>query len=354
MEVILADLQPMLDLPAVRAGLIMAAAFVAAVFFRIVFFRVVLSLTSRTTTDVDDRMALVIRGPVFYSFLLGGLALVVIDLGLPPAARFILLGLIKTLALLIWFIGVSRLVSIMLNLLSRSMNSSSWIQPKTLPLFEISSKVLIIGGAFYLLLVSWNINVTSWVASAGVVGIAVGFAAKDTLANLFAGVFILADTPYKLGDFVVLDNNIRGRVTDIGVRSTRVLTRDDIEVTVPNALIANAQIVNEAGGRHEMMRVRVSVSVAYGSDVDRVREVLMSCIDGVEHLSSSPEPRVRFREMGDSGLRFELLAWITEPVFRGRVLDTLNSRVYKALNEAGIEIPYNKLDLYLKEIPEQR
>jgi len=354
MEVVLADIQPMLDLPAVRAGVIMAAAFLAALLSRVVFFRLVMRLTRKTDNDIDDRMALVLRGPVFYSFLLGGLALVVLDLGLAPAAEFILLGLIKTLALLIWFVGANRLAAIFLGVLSRSMNRFFWIQPKTLPLFEISARVLIIGGAFYLLLVSWNINVTSWVASAGVVGIAVGFAAKDTLANLFAGVFILADTPYKLGDFVVLDNNIRGRVTDIGVRSTRVLTRDDVEVTVPNALIANAQIVNEAGGRHQKMRVRASVSVAYGSDVDRVKEVLMSCVDGVENVSAVPAPRVRFREMGDSGLRFELLAWIDEPVFRGRVLDILNTRVYKALNGAGIEIPYNKMDLYLKEIPEKR
>ena len=75
-----------------------------------------------------------------------------------------------------------------------------------------------------------------------------GFAAKDTLANLFAGVFILADAPYKIGDFIVLDGGERGRVTKIGIRTTRILTRDDVEITIPNATIANSKIINESGG----------------------------------------------------------------------------------------------------------
>jgi small-conductance mechanosensitive channel len=212
-------------------------------------------------------------------------------------------------------------------------------------------KVVVVGGSIYFAFIAWNINVTSWMASAGIVGIAVGFAAKDTLANLFSGLFILADAPYKIGDFIILDNDLRGIVKEIGIRTTRLLTRDDIEITLPNAVIGNAQIVNETGGPHQKMRVRVKVSVAYGSDIDRVREVLMGCVEGVDHVSPYPEHRVRFRSFGDSGLNFELLAWIVEPVYRGKVLDELNANVYKELNKAGIEIPYYKHDVYIKELP---
>jgi small-conductance mechanosensitive channel len=73
----------------------------------------------------------------------------------------------------------------------------------------------------------------------------------------------------------------------------------------------------------------------------------------VQHVVEAPVPRVRFRSFGSSGLVFELLAWIEEPVFRGRVLHELNGKVYKALNAAGIEIPYSKQDVYVKEMPEQ-
>ncbi|MBW2456913.1 MAG: mechanosensitive ion channel, partial [Deltaproteobacteria bacterium] len=98
--------------------------------------------------------------------------------------------------------------------------------------------------------------------------------------------------------------------------------------------------------------VRVTVEVAYGSDVDQVREVLMSCAEGVDHVRPDPEPRVRFREFMSSGLRFQLMAWIDEPVLRGRTLDALNTRVYKELGRAGIEIPFPKRDVYIKETPE--
>jgi len=98
--------------------------------------------------------------------------------------------------------------------------------------------------------------------------------------------------------------------------------------------------------------VRVTVEVAYGSDVDKVREVLMSCAEGVEHVCAEPEPRVRFRQFMDSGLRFQFMAWIDEPVLRGRVLDALNTRVYKELAKAGIEIPFPQRDVHIKEHPE--
>jgi len=264
------------------------------------------------------------------------------------------LGLLKTFIALLWAVALMRVGRILLEVVSGMVDKIKFIEPKTLPLFEMILKVVVVGGFFYFVCIAWNVPLTSWLASAGVIGIAVGFAAKDTLSNLFSGIFIVADTPYKVGDFVVLDNTIRGQVLEIGMRSTRLLTRDDIEVTVPNAVIANSQIVNQTGGPHEKMRVRVKVEAAYGSDIDMVEEVLLECVEGVEHLVEEPSPRVRFRSFGASGLVFELMAWIEKPVFRGRVLHALNGKVYKAFRLAGIEIPYSKQDVYVKELPGQR
>ncbi|GIS88459.1 MAG: hypothetical protein CM1200mP18_11690 [Gammaproteobacteria bacterium] len=91
--------------------------------------------------------------------------------------------------------------------------------------------------AVFVVIVVWDLDATGWLASAGVVGLAVGFAAKDTLSNLIAGVFIMADAQYKIDDLFILDSGERGQVTHIGLRSTRFLTRDDIEITVPNAVM---------------------------------------------------------------------------------------------------------------------
>jgi small-conductance mechanosensitive channel len=264
---------------------------------------------------------------------------------------YVVMGFLQTAVALVWAVAGMRVGRIVLGAVSRNVNRLQWIQPKTLPLLDMILKVVVVAGFLYFACIAWHVPLTSWLTSAGIVGIAVGFAAKDTLANLFAGIFIVADAPYEIGDFVVLDNRIRGQVVDIGMRSTRLLTRDDIEVTIPNAVIGNAQIVNQTGGPHEKMRVRIKVSAAYGSDADQVSEVLLGCVDGVDHVCANPEPRVRFREFGDSGLLFELLAWIDEPVYRGRVTHALNTGVYKAFNAAGIEIPYAKQDVYVKEFP---
>jgi small-conductance mechanosensitive channel len=332
-----------------RIAMIVVGSVVAALLMRWLFHRIVSALVKKTESEVDDQMAHAVRTPILLSLVLAGAAWAVLDLELEKPYEFVCLGVIKTLLVLIWAFAGMRVGTVILEAVSRQVDRIAWVQPKTLPLFDIVLKVLVVGGALYFAFIAWNINVTSWLASAGIVGIAVGFAAKDTLANLFAGIFILADAPYKLGDFIILDNNLRGIVTDIGIRSTRLLTRDDVEITVPNAVIGNSKIINESSGPYQKMRVRVTVYVAYGSDIDRVREVLMSCTDKVEQLSTDPAPRVRFREFGDSGLKFQLMAWIDEPVYRGWVLDQLNANVYKALNEAGIEIPYQKHDVYIKE-----
>jgi MscS family membrane protein len=206
---------------------------------------------------------------------------------------------------------------------------------------------VVVGAAVYVVMAAWEIDVSAWLASAGIVGIAVGFAARDTLANLFAGIFILADAPYKLGDFIVLDSGERGRVTDIGIRSTRLLTRDDIEITLPNAVIANAKIANETGGPYKKTRVRATVGVAYGSDIDHVREVLQGVLAECEYVEPYPEPQVRFREMGDSALVFQVRGWVAEPVLVGRTIDALNTAIYKRFAETGIEIPFPQRVVHL-------
>jgi small-conductance mechanosensitive channel len=339
------------DSPLERATVILVVAVVVAFVARMAFRHLVHRFTRSTDTDVDDRLASILQGPVFWSIVFGGVWLAEIPLDLQEGLNLAVKGVMLTMIVVMWSLALLRSSKVILEALSRNVDRVKWIQPKTVPLLDMVAKFLVAGAGIYFICVAWGIPLTSWLASAGIVGIAVGFAAKDTLANLFSGVFILADAPYKVGDFVILDGGLRGEVQEIGIRSTRILTRDDVEVTVPNAVIANARIVNETGGPSDKMRVRVKVAAAYGSDVDQVRDVLLSCTEGAPWLAADPAPRVRFRAFGDSGLDFELLAWIERPLYRGRVVDELNRRVYKAFAAAGIEIPYPKQDVYVKELP---
>jgi len=306
-----------------------------------------------TETTFDDELLNILRRPLFLTIVLIGLGLTTDVLELDEGISAVTLSILKTIAIFIWALFLARFLGLILIYFSDDESRYQLIQERTLPLLKNLSIILVIGFATYLIFLAWRIDVTAWLASAGIIGIAISFAAKDTLANLFSGVFIVADAPYQIGDYIVLDSGERGMVTEIGIRSTRLLTRDDVEITVPNAVMGNAKITNEAGGPYEKFRIRVAVGVAYGSDIDQVRQILVDVAEKNENVCEAPEPRVRFRTFGDSGLNFELLCWVDKPVLRGRVLDALNSEVYKRFQAEGVEIPYPKRDVYIKSQPRE-
>ncbi|MEW8049806.1 MAG: mechanosensitive ion channel family protein [Candidatus Thiodiazotropha sp.] len=311
--------------------------------------------TSHTTTHVDDLIVQYLRSPLFWTLTLIGVVASSTMVGIDESFSSTLASFVLSVLIFLWMLFTVRVSKLLLSEASRRAKPNAMVRPQTLPLFTNIAAITIIVFAVYFMFQSWHVDMTAWLASAGIAGIAIGFAAKDTLANLFSGVFIMADSPYKIGDYVVLDDGggIRGKVTHIGIRSTRLLTRDDVEVTIPNSIMGNSKVVNESGGPHVKYRIRVAVGVAYGSDIDQVRDVLMSVARESEAVCEQPEPRVRFRAFGASSLDFELLCWVDNPELRGRVLDALNSTVYKRFLVEGIEIPFAKQDLYIKELPDK-
>ena len=313
----------------------------------VVIKRVARKWIERTTFKLDDYVLDIFHRPIFVSILLFGLALATERLAFRARIDFVTIGGLKTIGILIWAIAVARLAKLLLSYISHDKSRFKLIQDRTLPLFNNLLLIIVISVTLYVLFLVWNIDLTAWMASAGILGLAVSFAAKDTLANLFSGVFIMADAPYKLGDMIVLESGERGNVTSIGIRSTRLLTRDDVEITVPNSIMGNTKVINEAGGRHEKYRIRVKVGVAYGSDIDKVHEILLDVAHNNAQVCSTPEPRVRFRAFGDSSLDHELLCWVSTPVLRGRVLHMLNTAIYKRFLKDKIEIPFPQRDVHI-------
>ncbi|MDH3350896.1 MAG: mechanosensitive ion channel family protein, partial [Gammaproteobacteria bacterium] len=203
-------------------------------------------IAMRSRTDLDDRFIDLLHRPIFLSFVLLGLSLATQRIQLPDSPEFITLGALKTIAVVIWYNMLRHLTDVLIQA-SRRNRESKLVQTGMLALIQNVFKVVLFALAIYFVFLAWDINVTAWVASAGIVGLALSFAARDTLSNLFAGVSIVMDAPYKTGDFIILDGGERGVVTHIGLRSTRLLTRDDVEITIPNGIIGNSKIINEAG-----------------------------------------------------------------------------------------------------------
>ncbi len=339
------------SIPLLKFFIVACVGYIIGKIIQFIIMRSVTQVTKRTRTQVDDKLIELLQRPIFLTVFYLFLILATKTLNVSDSFKNNLVRIILTLIVFMWMTRGFKILHLLLQVLSDLRNKFKMIQRKTVPLFDLIGKITLVAAGSYFILLIWGINPTAWLASAGVIGIAVGFAAKDTLSNLFSGFFIIADTPYKVGDFVVLDSGERGMVTNVGIRSTRILTRDDVEITVPNAVIGNAKIKNESGGRWEKKRLRIKVGVAYGTDLDLVVKVLEEIGTSADNVCKNPAPRVRMRLFGASSIDFELLVWIDEPVLKGRVTHSLLMTVYKKFNEHNIEIPYSKQDIYIKEMP---
>ena len=332
-----------------QAGLLVIGSLVAAKVVDWIITSGLSRLANRTASTIDDRIIQILHRPIYYSILFMGLGISIQLFQLPEIITFVFIGLFKTTAIFIWSIALFQSFMHFINWYSsHKAPGEGIVQPHTLPLFDNIGKVVIFLVSVYFILISWKINVTGLLASTTVLAAILGFAAKDTVANLFAGFFIMADTPYKPGDYINLDGGERGYVKHIGLRSTRIMTRDDIEITLPNSLIANSKIINESGGPKENERVRITISVAYGSDIDQVRTILEDIAKSSDNVLQNPHPRVRFRTFGDSGIIFQLLFWIAKPEDRGKITDELNTTIYKQFEKDKIEIPFPQRTIHLK------
>jgi small-conductance mechanosensitive channel len=218
------------------------------------------------------------------------------------------------------------------------------------PVFSNVWTLVVAVGTAAALLRLYNIDITPLLGAAGVAGIAVGFAAKDTVANFFGGIALYFDDTYKLGDYIVLDSGEAGTVVEVGIRSTTLMTRDEVLVTVPNSALNAAKIVNESAPQRRR-RIRVPIGVAYGTDVDEFEALVTELAQEEPLVLDSPKPRMRLRRFGDSALEYELLCWVASPTRRARATHELNRTIYQELTARGIEIPYPKRDLTVTGAP---
>ncbi len=341
------DIVSFLGDPLLRAGAILLMFFLLAIVMDRVVHRAVARFAARTRTDLDDKLVAILRRPMSITILLAGVWSALRSLHGPGSVEDLAKALCLSVIIIFWTVALTRVGSVMLH--AASLLPGSPVQRQTMPVFEMGNKVVVIGMGFYFLFDAWDIDITAWVAGAGITGIVIGLAAQDTLSNLFAGIFILADAPYKLGDFLTLGDGTRGRVTHIGLRSTRILTNQSIEIIIPNAELASSRITNESGGPSTPARVDVVVGVAYGVDIDRVRRVLLEEARAVEGLAEGEafRPRAFFFNFGESSLDFRVVVYPANPADKEPIIDAMHTRIYKRLNAEGIEIPYSKHDVYL-------
>lgn len=249
--------------------------------------------------------------------------------------------------------AISSFVYNFINLYGRWMASQTEtdLDDRIIRVLEVSARYVIWFIAILMVLRMLDVDITPLVAGAGLAGLAVALAAQDIVSNFFGGAVILVDKPFAVGDRIKIDEFL-GDVISIGPRSTRIKTLDYQMVTIPNSKVSSSVIVNYALPDVKL-KIKIPISAAYGSDITRVKEILVDI--GHEAAARSecvlfdPEPSAYFLEFGASSLDFMLVIWAKAFNLTWDVQDYVNTRVYERFAEEGIEIPFPQMDVHMRE-----
>ena len=194
-----------------------------------------------------------------------------------------------------------------------------------------------------------GVNVMPFIAGAGVMGVAVGFAAKDTLSNLIAGILLIIDRPFEIGDRIEVwsapaGSASWGDVIDIGLRATRIKTTDNIVVIIPNNEIMTRDIVNYTI-ISSSIRVRVNIGIAYDADMVKAKALIIQAAQSADWILAEPSPKVVVRDFGESSVELQLRVWIKDARKRMDTISYITDTVKTLFDQNGIEIPFPKRDI---------
>ena len=194
-----------------------------------------------------------------------------------------------------------------------------------------------------------GINVMPFIAGAGVAGVAIGFAAKDTLSNLIAGVLLIIDRPFEIGDRIEVWSAPKGSATwgdvvDIGLRATRIKTTDNIVIIIPNNEVMLRDIINYTA-INSKIRVRVNIGISYEADLKKAKSLIIEVAESMPWASADPKPVVVVNNFGDSSVDLQLRVWIDNARKRIHTISYVTDQVKEVFDREGIEIPYPKRDI---------
>ncbi len=203
-----------------------------------------------------------------------------------------------------------------------------------------------------ILLSHFGVNVLACSTALGVTGFALSLAARDTLTNMIAGFTILVDRPFRVGDRIEIQEvGTWGDVVEIGVRTTRIRTRDNRMVIVPNSTISKSQVVNYTFP-DPRYRVQMDIGVGYGTDIEQVRRIIIDTVSRVEGVLTDKPVDALYVEMGASAMIFRVRWWLESYVDTRQMFDRVNTALQGALDEAGIDMPYPTENLNLRVQPD--
>ncbi len=314
-------------------------------------------LVAWTKSDLDDQILHSVRRMLLWTVeagVLWSLALIWFapgPEGAPPRAA----EWVAALWIAFLFVPLSRLACDVVLVVGTQFAARrrTGLDATALPLATRVLRFLLVALGVMIALDRLGINIQPFLAGSAVVGLAISFAAKDTLSNLIAGILLVLDRPFQVGDRIELwsaptETGTWGDVIDIGLRATKIRNPDNLVVVVPNNEIMRRDIVNYTMSGQDI-RLRIPFSVAYESNLERAKALLVAAAAEVQGVKLEPAPVVIVRGFGPSEVNLELRVWVVEARNRRRIADEITAKILVAFAEEGVEIPYPKRELYIRE-----
>ncbi len=318
------------------------------------FFRWLSNKADITESEFDDILVLSFGKPITVGILIISFFFALGYIAIPAEYTWILES--KYLNALYIALGawvVSIFVQNFIGLYGRWMadKTESDIDDKIIDFLEVAARYIVWFVAILFILSYLDINITPLIAAGGIFGLAIALAAQDLISNFFGGAIIIVDKPFGVGDRIKIEGNL-GDVVSIGPRSTRIRTLDYQLLTIPNSKVANSIVTNYAMPDIKL-KIKLPVSVAYGSDIAQVKKILFEiCDHAVAHstyIIDDPKPNVFFLEFGASSLDFMIVIWAKKFNMSWEIKDWINTEINRRFTEVGIEIPFPQMDVHMRE-----
>ncbi|MBN2044368.1 MAG: mechanosensitive ion channel [Anaerolineales bacterium] len=335
---------------AISAGIVIAALILTKPLLTFLLDRVIGRITSATHNTLDNYLIAAIRPPLFWLVIaicfdisLGRLSFLITDIqGEIDIAFYLIYSTLTTIT--IW-----RLIGTVAEwYTATAADKTDTPYNQIVPFVSRIARILLIGIAAIIILDHFDVEVSGLLATLGIGSLAIALAAQAALSDTISGIMIMLDRPFRIGDRIeIMELDTWGDVEDIGLRSTRIRTRDNRMVVVPNSVISKSLVVNYAYPNSEY-RIEIHVGVAYGTDLEFARKTLVEAVSKVDGVDTRHPVEALFLEFGDSALIFRVRWWLDSYVDTRRMFDKVNTAMYNALNQAGIEIPYPQQDLNVR------
>jgi len=334
--------------PIISAVIIIAASAFIGKLLKYLLNTIFKRLFAYTKTTLDDRILDVVRGRVVtLSVIAGffiGIRVIRQHVTVEEITYHQILDYLSIALYIILVFVITRLISRIIESMFEwymdevSEKTQSNITATVAPLTKKIIDVILFMIAGMIVLDHFGINIGSLIVSLGVGSLAVALAAQETVANMIAGFVILVDQPFRVGDRIKLPSGEEGDVYKIGLRSTHILNFDNNLVVVPNSELVKNRLVNYSFPGNET-RVLVEVRVAYGTDMENARKVLLTLAGNHPDILKNPEPRIFFMDFGESGIQLRLSARTSHFDKKFDIETTLREQIYKSFAEAQIVIP---------------